>query len=85
MITGDHLVKQIYANNLETLVFEMALNDEALVSTFSCLIFEYILNNLFDENERSYVFDLVDKIQFNVKLNNSDDKHNEYVFKIIQE
>jgi len=85
LITGDHLVKQIYANNLETLVFEMALNDEALVSTFSCLIFEYILNNLFDENERSYVFDLVDKIQFNVKLNNSDDKHNEYVFKIIQE
>jgi len=84
LITGDHLVKQIYANNLETLVFEMALNDEVLVSAFSSLIFEYILNNLIDENEKSQIFDLVDKIQLNVKLNHNDDKRDEYVYKIIQ-
>ncbi|XP_029341770.1 transformation/transcription domain-associated protein isoform X2 [Acyrthosiphon pisum] len=84
LITGDHLVKQIYANNLETLVFEMALKDEVLVSIFSSLIFDYILNNLFDENEKSRISDLLDKIQLNVKLNHSDDKHDEYVYKIIQ-
>lgn len=85
LITGDHLVKQIYANNLETLVFEMALNDEVLVTIFSSLIFDYILNNLFDENEKSRIFDLIDLIQLNVKLNHSDDKHDEYIYKIIQE
>ncbi|XP_025202207.1 transcription-associated protein 1-like [Melanaphis sacchari] len=84
LINGDHLVKQIYANNLETLFFEMALNDEILVSTFSNLIFEYILNNLINENEKSHIFDLVDKIQLNVKLNYNDDKRDGYVYKIIE-
>lgn len=84
LITGDHLVKQIYANDLEILVFEMALKDEILVSTFSSLIFEYILNNLIDDNEKSRIFDLIDKIQLNVKLNYHDDKRDEYIYKIIQ-
>lgn len=84
MITGDHLVKQIYTNNLETIVFEMSLKDEVLVSTFSSLIFEYILNNLSDDNEKSRIFDLIDKIQLNVKLNYHDDKRDEYIYKIIQ-
>lgn len=63
----------------------MALNDEVLVTIFSSLIFDYILNNLFDENEKSRIFDLIDLIQLNVKLNQSDDKHDEYIYKIIQE
>lgn len=85
LITGDHLVKQIYANHLETLIFEITLKDEVLVSIFSSLIFDYILNNLFDENEKSRISDLIDLIQLNVKLNHSDDKHDEYIYKIILE
>lgn len=84
LITGDQLVTLIYTNNLETLVFDMALNGEGLISTFSCLMFEYILNNLLDENERIHILDLVNRLQLNFKLNTNEEEANEYIYKIIE-
>lgn len=84
LINGDYIVKQIYANNLETIVFDMALNDEVLISTFSCWIFEFILNNLVNENEKQCIFDLTDKLQFHFKLNTNVEMVNEYIYKIIK-
>lgn len=84
MITGDFIVKLIYANNLETLVFGMALKDEILVSCFCCLMFEFVLNNLVNENERQCICDLVDRLQSHLKLNTNDERTNEYIYKIIK-
>lgn len=81
---GNHLIKLIYANNLDALVFQMTLNDGVLVSTFSSLMFEYILNNLDNETERWCILNLVDKIQLNVKQNHNEDTNNEYFIKTIQ-
>lgn len=47
-------------------------------------MFEYILKNQFDENEKLCILNLVDKVQFNVKLNHEEDENVEYVIKIIQ-
>lgn len=84
LITGNIIIEQIYANSLETIIFDMALNDEVLISTFSCWMFEFILNNLDDENERQRIFDLVDKLQLNFKLNINKEMVDEYIYKIIK-
>lgn len=84
LITGDLFVKQIYNNNLEMLVFDLALNDEALVFTFSCIIFEFVFNHLFDEDTKLYTFDLINRLQINFKLNKNEEIINQYIFKIIQ-
>lgn len=84
MITGDLIVKLIYANSLETIVFDMALNDEVLFSSFSGFMFEFVLNNLANENEKQCVFDLVDRLQLNLKLNTNDETINGYIYKIIE-
>jgi len=84
LITGDLMVKLIYANSLETIVFDMALNDEVLFSSFSGFMFEFVLNNLANENEKQCVFDLVDRLQLNLKLNTNDETINGYIYKIIE-
>lgn len=84
LITGDLIIKQIYANNLEIFIFELALSDEALVSTFSCLMFAFVLNNLTDTSERHCVYDLVDRLETYFKLNFSDYSINLYIYKIIK-
>lgn len=83
-IARDDIIKLIYAENLEILIFDVALNDEALVLTFSSLIFEFILNNLVNETERECIIDLVNRLKFNFKLTTSDDMANEYIYKILK-
>jgi len=84
LVTGDFIIKLIYDNSLESLVFDMALNDEVLVSSFSCLMFEFLLNNLINTNERQCIFDLVDRLQLNLKLHTNEETINEYIYKIIK-
>lgn len=83
-MNGDLLVKLIYENNLEALVFDMGLKNEILVPIFSCLLFEYILNHLTSENEISYINDMIHRLQLNVKLNTNEEMANEYIYKIIE-
>lgn len=77
-------MNQVYSNSLEAFFFDMTLNDEVLATTFSCLIFEFILKHLADEKERYHVLDLVNKLQFNFELNKNEEKAYEYVYKIIK-
>lgn len=77
-------MNQVYSNSLEAFFFDMTLNDEVLATTFSCLIFEFILKHLADENERYHVLDLVNKLQLNFELNKNEEKAYEYVYKIIK-
>lgn len=83
MLLGDVTVKLIYANEIEDLVFDIALNDENLFPTFSHIIFEYIFNNLTIEIERKHVFDLVSRLQLNFKYNKNEKSTYEYLGKII--
>lgn len=83
-INGDILVKLIYKNSLESLVINMALDDEVLVTIFSCVMLEYILNNMTSENERECINDMINRLQFNFKLNSSEEIADEYVYKIIE-
>ncbi|VVC36854.1 Hypothetical protein CINCED_3A003660 [Cinara cedri] len=82
--TKYDIIKLIYAESLETLIFDMALNDEVLVLTFSSLMFEFILNNLVNEIEQKCIVDLVHRLQLNFKLSTSDEIANEYIYKIIK-
>lgn len=65
-------------------MFNLALNDEALVFTFSSLIFEFVFNHLFDEDTKLYTFDLINRLQIHFKLNTNEEIINQYIFKIIQ-
>lgn len=77
-------MNQVYSNSLESFFFDMTLNDEVLSTTFCCLIFEFVLKHLADENERYHVLNLVNKLQFNFELNKNEEKAYEYVYKIIK-
>lgn len=78
------MIKLIYKSNLEVIVFDIALSDETLASTFSCLIFDFILKNLTNENERPCLFDLINRLQLNFKLNSNEEIINKYIYKVIK-
>lgn len=78
------MIKQIYESNLEVLIFDISLNDETLAPTFGCLIFDFILNNFTNENEKPYMFDLINRLKLNFKLNSNEEMVNEYIYKVIK-
>lgn len=84
LMSDKNVIKQIYDNNLEVLVFDMALNDDNLVSIFGYLMFEFILNNLNNKNEEQCIFDLVNRLQLHFKLNTNEEITNNYIYQIIK-
>lgn len=84
LIIESLTIKQIYESNLEVLIFDISLNDETLAPTFSCLIFHFILNNFTNDDEKPYMFDLVNRLQLNFKLNSNEEMVNKYIYKVIK-
>lgn len=77
-------MEQIYDNNLETLVFDIALKNEVLVTTFTYYMFEYILINITDKDQKECIFELIEKIQLHYKFNLNDNIASNYISKIIE-
>ncbi|XP_050530942.1 transcription-associated protein 1-like isoform X2 [Daktulosphaira vitifoliae] len=83
-VSDDYIIQQIYSEQLEDLIFSIALADELLTSTFSPLIFDYILNNMENKKKFNHVTDLVNRLQLSLKINNNEELTTKFISQIIQ-
>lgn len=74
------IIKLIYAERLDKLIFDIALNDEVLVYTFSRLIFEFVIKNFLDKTKSERIIDLLNRLQ----LNFSNINVNDYIYKVLK-
>lgn len=83
-IIGDSVIELVYDNNLESLVFDLALNDEVLRSIFGLWMLEYLLYYLIDKSKKSRIVDLIDRCLLYYKLNSNEEIVDDYICQIIK-
>ncbi|XP_050420275.1 transformation/transcription domain-associated protein-like [Adelges cooleyi] len=84
LMANGCIIEKMYQDNLEVLFIDLAFTNEMLSSTFSSLIFEYILDNMMNDDKLTNLSDLADRLQLNLKINSNEEITSNYVCQIIK-